>query len=115
MNFPKTQHWQPALEGDGFVEGLADIQQCIGNILSTPIGAQPMRPDFGSNLHQYIDWPIDRARPHLVRETVDAIRTWEKRITVTRVAVEQDASAKILMTLFFKLANGIEQNMEVRP
>lgn len=113
--FPSTQHWQPALEGDGFVEGLADIQQCISNILSTPLGAEPMRPDFGSNLHLYIDWPIDRARPHIVREAVDAIRRWEKRITVTRVTVEAVDVARIALTVFFKLSDGIERSLEVRP
>lgn len=111
---PKTQHWQPALEGDGFVEGLQDIQQCISNILTTPVGSQPLRPDFGSNLHLYIDWPINRARPHIVRETVDALRKWEKRITVTRVNVEQAGDARLVLTVFFKLADGVERSLEVR-
>ena len=112
---PKSQHWQPALEGEGFVEGLDDIKQCISNILSTPIGSQPLRPDFGSNLYQYIDWPIQRARPHIVREAVDAIRKWETRVTVTRVTVELNVDARIALTVFFKLADGIERSMEVYP
>lgn len=115
MNFPKSAHWQPALHGDGFVEGLADVEQCMSIILMTPLGSEPLRPDFGSNIHLYVDWPIDRARPHMVRETVDAIRKWETRVTVTKVQVLLVDITETLIRTFYKLADGIERFFEVRP
>ena len=65
--------WQPALQAPGeIVRGLDDIRQAIQIILRTPRGSDPHRPEFGSNLHLYIDWPVDRAIPHVVRESVEA-------------------------------------------
>ena len=64
--------WQPALQAPGeIVRGLDDIRQAIQIILRTPRGSDPHRPEFGSNLHLYIDWPVDRAIPHVVRESVE--------------------------------------------
>lgn len=65
--------------------GADDIAQAIRIILSTPKGADPLRPEFGSNLSLYLDWPVNRARPYVIREAVDAIRQWEKRCEVVRV------------------------------
>ncbi|HGA5503364.1 TPA: GPW/gp25 family protein [Salmonella enterica subsp. enterica serovar Potsdam] len=77
--------WQPALGHEGRVTGADDIAQAIRIILSTPKGADPLRPEFGSNLSLYLDWPVNRARPYVIREAVDAIRQWEKRCEVVRV------------------------------
>lgn len=111
--FPKTSHWQPALNSEGFVEDLADIQQCCQIILETPLGSEPLRPDFGSNLYLYLDWPIDRARPHMVRETVSALAKWEKRIEVSKVEVVSVAEHTTIRP-YFKLADGVERSFEVR-
>ncbi|MCX8016410.1 MAG: GPW/gp25 family protein [Rhodocyclaceae bacterium] len=112
---PSVHHWQPALGRDGFVEGLDDIRQAIAILLSTPRGSDPLRPDFGSRVWLYLDHPIDRARPHVVRETVEAIRRWEPRITITRVIVRLEDAAQMVITVHFKLASGVEVSAEVRP
>jgi phage baseplate assembly protein W len=112
---PAKNHWQPALGGDGFVEDVDDIRQAIAIILRTPRGSDPLRPDFGSRVWLYLDYPIDRARPHVVRETVEAIRRWEPRVSVTRVIVALDGDAALRITAFFKLASGVEVSAEVRP
>nr|VFK16304.1 MAG: hypothetical protein BECKLFY1418C_GA0070996_102240 [Candidatus Kentron sp. LFY] len=79
--------WQPALDKGGVVEGVDDIDQCVRTILLTPKGADPHRPAFGSEIHDYVDWPPDRATPHLVRETVRALRAWEPRISEVDVVI----------------------------
>jgi hypothetical protein len=113
---PSTHHWQPALGRDGFVEGIDDIRQAISIILRTPQGSDPLRPDFGSRVWMYLDYPIDRARPHIVRETVEAIRRWEPRVKVTRVVVALDDDAAIRVTVYFKLAEGGDEiSAEVKP
>ena len=112
---PKQHHWQPALGGDGEAIGLDDLRQSIAIILKTPLGSDPLRPDFGSNLARYIDYPVNRARPHVVRETVTAIRRWEPRVTVMKVTVTQEGDAGIKVSVVFRLADGLEATAEVMP
>ena len=106
-------HWQPALGTSGeVVEGLRDIDQSIRIILTTPKGADAHRPDFGSDLHLYIDWPVNRVTPHLVRETVDALRRWETRISVVQVQVLIEG-AQIRVRVQWRVADGVAQLTEV--
>lgn len=106
-------HWQPALGTSGeVVEGLRDIDQSIRIILTTPKGADAHRPDFGSDLHLYIDWPVNRVTPHLVRETVDALRRWETRISVVQVQVLIDGS-QVTVRVQWRVADGVAQLTEV--
>jgi Bacteriophage baseplate protein W len=78
------------------VEGVADVDQCIAIILTTPKGSDPLRPTFGADIWRYIDFPIDIARPAIVRELVDALTLWEPRITMVDVQVAPllDAAAQ---------------------
>lgn len=106
-------HWQPALGSSGeVVEGLRDIDQAIRIILTTPKGSDAHRPEFGSDIHLYLDWPVNRVTPHLVREAVDAIRRWETRVSVVRVEVLIDG-ARITLRVQWRVANGVEQLTEV--
>lgn len=106
-------HWQPALGTSGeVVEGLRDIDQAIRIILSTPKGSDPHRPDFGSDLHLYIDWPVNRVTPHLVREAVDAIRRWETRVMVVRVQVRIE-DAHVFLRVQWRVADDVPQLTEV--
>lgn len=106
-------HWQPALGTPGeVVEGLRDIDQSIRIILATPKGSDVHRPEFGSDLHLYIDWPHDRVTPYLVRETIEAIRRWETRVLVVQVQVQIDA-AHLTLKVLWRVADGIEQMTEV--
>ena len=100
-------HWQPALGTSGeVIEGLRDIDQAIRIILTTPKGSDAHRPEFGSDLHLYIDWPTNRVTPHLVRETVDAIRRWETRVSVVQVQVSIDAE-HVTVRVQWRVADGV--------
>jgi uncharacterized protein len=80
------------------VQGVADINQCIAIILSTPPGSDPLRPTFGCNLWRFIDYPVNAAIPHLVREITEALTIWEPRIKVLSVVVNlvpNDVSANV--------------------
>jgi len=113
MLIASDYHWQPALGRDGQASGLDDLRQAIAIILRTPQGSVPLRPEFGSQLQRYIDYPINRARPHLVRETVAAIRRWEPRVSVLRVAVAQAGTAGVKIDVEFRLASGQQASAEV--
>ena len=106
-------HWQPALGTSGeVIEGLRDIDQAIRIILTTPKGSDAHRPEFGSDLHLYIDWPTNRVTPHRVRETVDAIRRWETRVSVVQVQVSIDAE-HVTVRVQWRVADGVPQLTEV--
>ena len=106
-------HWQPALGTAGaVVEGLRDIDQAIRIILTTPKSSDPHRPTFGSDIYLYIDWPVNRVVPHLVREAVDAIRLWEKRVEVVQVAPVIEG-AQVTLRVMWRVANGVPQLTEV--
>jgi phage baseplate assembly protein W len=99
-------HWQPALGGLGIVEDVADIDQAIRVILRTPKGSDPHRPEFGSNLHLYLDTPVNRVVPHLVRESVEAIRDNEPRCELVKV-IPSIEEAHITLRVQWRLADGV--------
>lgn len=88
-----STHWQlaPSTERQSVVAGIDDIHLCIANILNTLKGSDILRPDFGSDHFQYIDYPEDIAIPHFVREITIALQQWEKRIKVDEVLVSGQA------------------------
>lgn len=109
----RSIHWQPALGNFGVVEMLDDIDQAIRIILATPKGSDPHRPEFGSNIWRYIDRPVDQAIPHVVRETVEAIKKWEPRCTLVRVEPFIEESY-LTVYVVWKAAPGIERETKVR-
>lgn len=116
----RSADWSLALDAPGkpgsglgqVVEGMADINQCVQIILTTPKGSDPLRPTFGANLWQFIDYPIDAAIPAIVREVTEAITLWEPRVTLTRVTAKPVADgttqsgAHIIIGVTWKLALG---------
>lgn len=85
----KYSDWQPKLNKIGEIaEGIDDINQCIAIILATQKGSVPHRPDFGSDIYKYIDYPVNEAVPNIIRETIDAIKKWENRIDINNVTAQ---------------------------
>jgi len=113
---PSAAHWQPALSREGeVVQGVHDIDQAIGIILSTPLGADTHRPSFGCRIHDYLDWPITRARPHIVREVVSALTRWEPRMRIESVQIEPaSAPEHLTIRIRWKAADGVIRQTQVR-
>ena len=105
---PRSRHWQPAplASGQDIVQDLDDINQCIVNILATRKGSDVLRPDFGSNWFDYVDYPEDEFIPNTVREVVLAIQTWEKRALVEQVTFAGHAP-HITMTVHWRVADEV--------
>jgi len=83
----------PGEPGSGIgnvVQGIADVNQCIRIILTTPKGSDPLRPTFGADVWRYIDTPINTALPAIVREVTEAITRWEPRVTVLSITATPD-------------------------
>ena len=84
-------NWQPMLNQIGeAAEGIDDINQCIANIIKTRKGSVPHRPTFGSDVYQYVDYPISEAIPNIIRETTDAITEWEPRIQIKQITASSE-------------------------
>lgn len=69
------------------LDGLAHLIQSIVDILTTPIGSRVMRREYGSLLPQLADQPANQATSlALFAATADALRRWEPRIKLKKVA-----------------------------
>ncbi len=89
--------WSLALGAIGeVVQGIADVEQCLGIIVTTPQGSDPLRPTFGANIWRFIDFPINVALPAIVSELTSAITTWEPRVKLVSVTAQPviDASTQ---------------------
>jgi len=93
----RAADWSLALDRNGglgrVVEGIDDVNQAIEIILTTPKGSDPLRPTFGADLWQYIDFPINAAVAGIVREVTDAVTQWEPRVKLLSVKAEQATDA----------------------
>jgi hypothetical protein len=99
------QAFQP-VSGAGIgnvVQGIGDINQCIGIILATPKGSDPLRPTFAADLWRWIDAPVNVARPNLVREIVEALTIWEPRIRVLSVVIGLVGVGQLSITITWQL------------
>ncbi|PUA16826.1 GPW/gp25 family protein [Glaciimonas sp. PCH181] len=82
------------------LSGLAHIRQSLADILTTPLGARVMRRDYGSEVPELIDQPLNGATTlRLYAATAHAVRLWEPRIHLTSVqlALNNDGKATLLL------------------
>lgn len=81
--------------------GIAHLKQSIMDILLTPIGSRVMRREYGSNLFDLIDAPMNaKTIMDIVAATAEALDKWEPRIKVERVELNAGAaSGRIELTL----------------
>jgi uncharacterized protein len=85
----RSADWSLALGAIGrVVQGIADVEQCLGIIVTTPRGSDPLRPTFGANIWRYIDFPINLALPAIVSELTSAITMWEPRAKLVSVTAQ---------------------------
>lgn len=81
----------PVRVGAGAIEAVSgdqDVGQSIHLILATAKGERVMRPDFGCGIHDLVFAAVStQLIARVRREVEDALRTYEARIEVLRVAV----------------------------
>lgn len=94
------RNWQVSISDPSqIVEGVDDIAQCIHIILTTIPGSDPLRPEFGSDVYQYLDKPLDIVRGKIIYAATEAIGRWEKRIEVTRCTVSRNGIARAIIRI----------------
>ena len=93
------------------------IREAIRVILGTQHGERLMRPTFGANLRSLVFAPNTRATADLARYYVEeALATWEPRILLEAVTVENDhANNCLLITIHYRIKETYEpQSMVYR-
>ena len=84
------------------VSGVDVIKQSIYLILSTRLGSRFNNPEFGSNLQTLLFEPLDGVLFQLIELYVtDAIRRWEKRITIQAVDITEQDEHTLLIKINF--------------
>jgi phage baseplate assembly protein W len=97
------------------IDGLAHIRQSIANILTTPIGSRVMRRDYGSEVPDLIDQPLNGATQlRIYAATAHAVMLWEPRISLTGVQLERGQAGEATLILQgVALANNVQLDVSV--
>ena len=84
------------------VESEDHLRQSIQDILTTRIGTRVMLRDYGSNIPELVDRPINRSTIAAIRaDIVNALNVWEPRCRVNQVVItEVLAGGSITFDLF---------------
>jgi len=90
------------------------LKQSISNILTTPIGSRTMRRDYGSNLFNKIDHPVNgELIAEIYLDIVESLFIWEPRFELDQVAVQNIENGKITIDLEGSfLSNGEKITLE---
>lgn len=86
--------------------GLSDIRQCIDFILRTIKGSDPFRPEFGSDVFDYVDAPLNVAIPNIKKSIYEALDLWEKRIYIVSITHEISLS-QLFFFITFRTVDGV--------
>lgn len=95
----RSTNWQISTAGFGVIaEGLEDIRQCLDILLRTPRGSDAFRAEFGSNIFEWVDAPVNTAAPNIKRAIIEAVEIWEQRVKIVTISHYLQES-----TMFFKV------------
>lgn len=82
------------------------IAQCVGDILTTPVGTRVMRRDYGSHIHTLVDQPGHAPNVlRLIAAATDAVERWETRVRVERGAVTVGFDGRAVLGLTCRLVS----------
>ncbi len=97
-----------------FIDDLDHLRQSIVDILMTPIGSRIMRREYGSDLFNLIDAPMNRDTIiDIYAATAIALARWEPRIKVSDVRITNATIGQIELSITGKyLVNGKEVKLD---
>ena len=88
------------------LSGIDHLRQSIVDVLTTPVGSRVMHRDYGSELFDVIDAPINqRTLVDIYTATAKALQRWEPRFNLTRVYVEKIALGRVHLRLEGEVVN----------
>ena len=68
-----------------------DVAQCLAVIVMTCPGEVPHEPEFGCDLWEYVDRPVNEVQLFVSTAVINAVRRWEPRVEVLGIAYEYNA------------------------
>jgi phage baseplate assembly protein W len=87
------------------VEGIAAIRQRMDITIRTTKGTDPLRPQFGSNVYKFIDYPINIAIANIKRELLECLDIWVKDIKVISIKHFFNAPSNPVFEIVYKLVD----------
>lgn len=76
------------------IDDASHLRQSVADILFTPLGTRIGRRDYGSNLPQLLDQPLNAmTRIRIFAATALALQRHESRLRISRIALEAGADA----------------------
>jgi phage baseplate assembly protein W len=106
LNSINSNVWGLSLAGYGvIVEGIAAIRQRIDIAIRTTKGTDPLRPEFGSLIFQYVDVPVNIAVPNIKAEIIKALQLWVPEIKVIAIKHTFDAPHNPVFEVTYRLTD----------
>ncbi len=102
---PVSRHGMSVM-GNFMEVGIDHVKQSISDILTTPLNSRVMRREYGSELPDLIDQPMNpRGKMRLYAATAGAIRRWEPRVTLLKMILDGTnlITGRLKMTLIWRL------------
>ncbi|ODN41555.1 GPW/gp25 family protein [Piscirickettsia litoralis] len=83
------------------LSGLAHLKQSINDILTTRIGSRANNREYGSNLPNLLDAPLNNdLTMEIYMSTVAALNRWEPRFKTKKVEIIALEQGKVTLTLY---------------
>lgn len=83
----------PITKDVSFAKNDDAVKKALLNLLKTPVGSRPFRPDFGVDLERYLFEPADYdTEVNINRDISEAIRRFEPRVQL--VSIESSANSE---------------------
>ena len=90
-------------QNGGYLGDIEHLKQSIVDILTTPIGTRVICRDYGSNLFQLIDQPINKNLfPKIYAAVADALDKWEPRFKVEKITINSIKEGHLSLSLIGK-------------
>lgn len=82
------------------LDGIEHLRQSVRDILTTPIGSRVMLREYGSQIFQLVDAPLNRSTiMDLYAATADALKRWEPRLRLTSVSASMPEPGTVLLDI----------------
>lgn len=83
------------------LSGIEHLKQSITDILNTPKGSRVVRRDYGSDLPELVDAPMNLSTlSRIYAAAADAIRKWEPRFQVKQVIASSAQPGQVVLALY---------------
>lgn len=93
-----------------------DVSQCLAVIVMTRPGEVPHEPEFGCDLWEYVDRPVNEVQLFVSTAVINAVRRWEPRVEVLGVAYEYSAEfSGLALEVKFRRLDNLTERVLVLP